>query len=285
MINDLSTLLRLMEQGFTPKHADGGWTILQPDHQTGEPTLVEVSTFAITQAKKFNSIEVVKTEDGYEAILAKDETVVDRPGYAGIPADLSALSSSRRLNSLAQTGLFNSPPTEEFDRLTRLAASVLKCPISLVTFVSADQQFIKSSFGLTGPMAKTRTGPISDSLCKYVASNGKELVLCDTHEHSIVSDVSMVRELNVRAYAGFPIVSMDGQVLGAFCVADIKPRHWSKTEMELLKNFASMANLCIAASEMRMKLAALRFGPSRSSQQVGRQNHGGPGSSPLVGAC
>ena len=40
--------------------------------------------------------------------------------------------------------LLDSPPEEAFDRLTRLATTVLRVPVALVSLVDGDRQFFKS---------------------------------------------------------------------------------------------------------------------------------------------
>jgi len=244
-----------MEHGFTPKHDEEGWKILQPDHETGEPHLVDVSIFAITQAKRFDCIEVVKGDDGYIAVLKKPAEEAIEGEHPTLSDNLSQLSSKPRLTALARTGLMDSPPEEDFDRLTKLASTVLKCPISLTTLVTADRQFFKSQHGLSGEYAEKRGSPLADSICKFVAANGKELIVTDACKHLLVKDMPMVGKLNLQAYAGYPLWSSDKQALGAFSVIDHKPRYWSKAELLLLMEIAGMANLCIEAAEMRIKLA------------------------------
>jgi GAF domain-containing protein len=40
------------------------------------------------------------------------------------------------------------------------------------------------------------------------------------------------------AYAGMPVRSMDGQVLGALCVMDDKRREWTTAELDALRDLA-----------------------------------------------
>jgi hypothetical protein len=46
-----------------------------------------------------------------------------------------------RLAALRATGLLDSPPEPSFDRLTRLAARIIRAPVALVSLVDADRQF------------------------------------------------------------------------------------------------------------------------------------------------
>ena len=82
---------------------------------------------------------------------------------------MSLASDIGRLEVLQATQLLDSEPEPAFDRLTRLAASLLGAPTALVSLVDAHRQFFKSGFGLSGDLARDRETPLSHSFCKYVA--------------------------------------------------------------------------------------------------------------------
>ena len=42
------------------------------------------------------------------------------------------------------------------------------------------------------------------------------------------------RGSKIRAYAGIPLTTANGQVLGAFCALDERPRDWSKRDIDVL---------------------------------------------------
>ncbi|HOO93922.1 MAG TPA: hypothetical protein PKX94_10645, partial [Opitutales bacterium] len=78
------------------------------------------------------------------------------------------LDSPERLRALEESGLMDTPPEEVFDRLTRLTARFLKAPVCLLSIVSDQRQFFKSSYGLEGDLAVERGTPVCDSICQYV---------------------------------------------------------------------------------------------------------------------
>src|SRR5450631_3513381 len=57
----------------------------------------------------------------------------------------------------------------------------------------------------------------------------------------------------VVAWAGFPVRSPDGLVVGALCVADVVPRRWSAAEVEVLETLA-----CVASGEVALQVAVAR---------------------------
>jgi signal transduction histidine kinase len=55
------------------------------------------------------------------------------------------------------------------------------------------------------------------------------------------------------AYAGIPLVTSDGSVLGSFCAIDTKPRHWSASDLATLRDLAASA---ASEIELRITIAA-----------------------------
>jgi GAF domain-containing protein len=71
-----------------------------------------------------------------------------------------------------------------------------------------------------------------------VVANGTGVVLPDATRDRLVSDSPAMDALCFVAYAGMPIRSVDGQVLGALCVMDDKPREWTTGELAALRDLA-----------------------------------------------
>ena len=78
-----------------------------------------------------------------------------RPSEGSQPAgDPQTLSNADRLLALADTNLLDSPAEYAFDRLTQFACRILQTPVALVSLVTDDRQFFKSSVGLAEEWAR-----------------------------------------------------------------------------------------------------------------------------------
>ncbi len=152
--------------------------------------------------------------------------------------ELSAVHAPARLRELRGTQLLDSPADERFDRLTRLTSTVLNVPIALVSLVEDDRQFFKSCLGLPQPWARQRQTPLSHSFCQHVVESRRPLVVSDAREHPLLRDNPAIRDLGVIAYAGAPLITPDGHVLGTLCAIDHQPRHWTPEQVEILSNLA-----------------------------------------------
>ena len=153
----------------------------------------------------------------------------------------AVLRDPSRLAALRATALLDSQPEEAFDRLTSLASRVLAVPVALVSLVDEDRQFFKSCIGLAEPWSSQRGTPLSHSFCQHSVATGEPLTIEDAREHPLVRENLAIRDLDVIAYAGFPLKTSEGEVLGTFCAIDSKPRAWTDEEIGFVKEMAAMA--------------------------------------------
>lgn len=151
----------------------------------------------------------------------------------------AVLEKPERLKALHQLGLLDSQPEPSFDRFTKLAQKVLHVPVVLFSLVDSDRQFFKSQVGLTEPWASKRETPLSHSFCQYVVSSGAPLIIGDARQDPLLSDNLASPDLNVIAYAGTPIYTVEGQVLGSFCAIHSTPHQWTADELEILQDIAT----------------------------------------------
>lgn len=143
-----------------------------------------------------------------------------------------------RLKVLESLDLLDSPTEAAFDRLTRLASMIVDAPVSLVTLIDADRQFFKSHFGLPEPVATDRETPLSHSFCQYVVATGEPLIVKDARENEMLKDNLAIPDFNVIGYLGMPLRTTDGVEFGSFCVLDTKPRTWTNSDVEVIRELA-----------------------------------------------
>ena len=143
-----------------------------------------------------------------------------------------------------------------------MAARLLGAPVSLITLVTDDRQFFKSAMGLPEPWASRRSAPLSHSFCRQVAVSGEPLIVEDTRRHPVLRTNPAVREFGWIAYAGVPLVTRDGWVVGAFSVVDGMPRLWSERDVTLLRDLAACA-----ASEIELRLQGCAGDGGRAGRQ------------------
>jgi diguanylate cyclase (GGDEF)-like protein/PAS domain S-box-containing protein len=143
--------------------------------------------------------------------------------------------------ALRHTGLLDSPPEAPFDRLTALAARVLRVPVARMSLVDADRQFFKSGVGENTPWARALDAPGARALAEYVVGSATPLVVPDASTHPLARDEQARAPLSGIAYLGVPLATRSGHVLGSFCVLDAAPRAWTPDDVEALESLAAAA--------------------------------------------
>lgn len=169
------------------------------------------------------------------------------------------LDDPERLRALHRTGLLDSAPEEPFDRLTRLAAKLLKVPAVFIALLDRDRDFYKSAVGFAEPLA-TRRQIEGRTFCHYTLGSTQPLVIGNALEDPAFRQVPTVESLGVRAYAGVPLITGDGHALGSFCAIDFVPRAWTAEDLEVLTELSQSAMNEIALREaMRVSEENLRL--------------------------
>jgi len=139
-----------------------------------------------------------------------------------------------RLSALRDLGLLDTPPSEAFDRITRMASQLFHLPISAVSLTDEDRQWFKSRVGVEAQQIPRDKAP-----CAQVASCRDVVVVPDLLEDAYYSD-SPLANAGVRFYAGVPLVTREGFGLGSMCVLGPEPRAVTSQELTALKDLAAI---------------------------------------------
>lgn len=156
-----------------------------------------------------------------------------------------APNEAARQAELDAAKILDTPPQAEFDLATEVLMKRLGVPIALVSLVDRNRQWFKSRQGL----ATTET-PREVSFCAHVVADGQPLVVPDTAKDSRFCDNPLVvGDPRIRFYAGFPLTTSSGHVLGTLCAIDRVPRMLSEED----RCFAqTMGNLVAKTIELRI---------------------------------
>jgi GAF domain-containing protein len=137
-----------------------------------------------------------------------------------------------------------------FDRYAVRLRDEVGSDVALVTLVGEDRQRFVGAIGLTGREAETRQTALSHSFCRYVVRDQHPLVVSDARLVPELADNPAIPELDVIAYAGWPITRrvaaapddvpgrLVSETLGVVCVIDHEPREWSSRELLALCDMA-----------------------------------------------
>lgn len=165
----------------------------------------------------------------------------------GVPAN-----EAERLKALASYHILDTPPEAAFDGITALAANILQVPIVLVSIIAAERQWFKSAVGLDASDTARDV-----SFCGHVVTLDRELVVRDARTDRRFSDNPHVTgEPQVVFYAGMPLRTNEGFVLGTLCAIDHEPRELTPQQYALLSILASQVTAQLELRRRNFQLEA-----------------------------
>lgn len=165
----------------------------------------------------------------------------------------------RRLEALRGIQILDTQPEPVFDDLTALAASLCAAPMALISLVDERRQWCKARVGF--PFQEI---PREQSFCAHALAGGALLVVTDASMDERFSDNPVVTgPPRVRFYAGAPLVSREGAVLGTVCVLDVVPRDLDE---ERRRGLQLLAKRIVGEMERRSHEQAMRESMTRHRQ-------------------
>ena len=160
-------------------------------------------------------------------------------------------SEPERLRALAAYEILDTPAEGLFDALARLAAILLDVPVALISLVDRDREWFKARHG-----TDLLELPRDVSFCAHAVADAAPLVVADALADERFADNPLVADgLRIRFYAGMPLRTSEGLVLGTLCAVDFVPRAPTPAQLEAL---ALLADQVVAGLEHRRTARMLR---------------------------
>lgn len=176
-----------------------------------------------------------------------------------------------RVAALERYQIFGSPKQPAFDNIVRLASTIFRVPIAHISFLDASHEFQIANVGL-GEVGLIDRG---ESLCALAILEPRVLVVEDALREPILKRHPAVHgEFALRFYAGAPIITPDGHIIGTMCLVDKQPRTLTEHEVGIL---AELAKVAMEQVELRRsnieKTDNLRFLLSQKDEFIGIASH------------
>jgi diguanylate cyclase (GGDEF)-like protein len=156
---------------------------------------------------------------------------------------LRAVSEGQaRLESLRRMLTLGGPGEQDYQRVARLALRLFDVPISYVSVLDGQKQYLMSPLGMAALEI-----PCEESLCQHVVTEKVRIVCHDASQDPRFSQAhAVVNAPHIRFYAGLPIRNAEGHVIGALCIADSKPRNLSEEHLQRLDDLGFLLEATIA---------------------------------------
>lgn len=135
-----------------------------------------------------------------------------------------------RLQALYDLDLLDTAPEEEFDELVALTAQICDTPISLITLIDAQREWIKAAVG-----TQWKEIPRRHSFCNHAVQSPNLFVVQDVAtDPRFQSNPLAAGDSPIRFYAVIPLHTPQHLALGTLCVMDIAPRILSPAQQNAL---------------------------------------------------
>lgn len=164
-----------------------------------------------------------------------------------IPA-ASTSSDCARLAALQRYAVLDTGPEQAFDELVRLASTICEAPIALISLIDDSRQWFKARLGM-----EPQETPRAISFCGHAIQQPDVYVVTDALADPRFFDNPLVTaEPHIRFYAGAPLLTPDGHILGTLCVIDRRSREITDTQKDALR---ALARQVVTQLELRRQVA------------------------------
>jgi GAF domain-containing protein len=161
------------------------------------------------------------------------------------------LEEAARLEALRQYKILDTPSEQAYDDITALAAFICDVPIALISLVDADRQWFKSKVGLEANETSREV-----SFCAHAILSNEIMIVNDALEDERFDTNPLVTcAPNIRFYAGVPLKTPKGHLIGTLCVIDHQPRDLSEHQLKTLEALARQVVMQLELQRTSAQLA------------------------------
>ncbi|MCW3123260.1 MAG: histidine kinase [Flavipsychrobacter sp.] len=160
-------------------------------------------------------------------------------------------NEQERLKAINDYYILDTLPEEDFDDITRLASEICHTPISLVSIIDAQRQWIKSKKGFhVSEIAR------DSAICAHTINHPDEVFVVNdlSQDERFKWNPYVTGKPHVMFYAGVPLVTPEGYALGTLSVWDHEPRELSEAQICTLR---SLGRQLVTQLELRKKIMQL----------------------------
>lgn len=170
----------------------------------------------------------------------------------------SRMPDRARLVEIDELDLFGEKARTLCDKAARRVSDRLRAPVVGVSVVLEGAQVFVGQVGLQGWLGQVRGTPVEWSLCATTLRTRQPYFVPDAGHDVVQRTNPLVRHDGLQSYAGVPLLTSEGHVLGAACVLGDTPRTFDEREVAQLED---IARSLVADLEARRRTSAAAPAP------------------------
>ena len=145
---------------------------------------------------------------------------------------------TERLLELRTYGVLDTEADPKFDDISELTRYVAGTEIGIISLVDTNRQWFKSCVG--APLGQQET-PRDISFCGHTILQREPLIIPDALADPRFADNPLVLgEPHLRFYAGFPLISANGFVIGSLCAISRQPHQLDDDQIKSIQRLAKL---------------------------------------------
>lgn len=149
---------------------------------------------------------------------------------------LAVAGDSERLAALSRYDIMDTPVEPAFDRVANLVRLIFNVETGLVSLIDGHRQWYKAAQGTS-----EREVPLKETFCQHALLAPEPLIVPDARQDARFCDNPRVTMPDgVRFYAGMPLVTGDGHIIGTICAIDRRARDFSERDSTILRELAQI---------------------------------------------
>ncbi|HJV18869.1 MAG TPA: GAF domain-containing sensor histidine kinase [Sediminibacterium sp.] len=178
-----------------------------------------------------------------------------------IPSD-----DQRRLRELYRYEVLDTSYEDEFNDVVKLAATICRTPIALISLMDAQRQWFKARVGIDAAEF-----PRNISFCGHtIATDAPVFEVNDaTQDERFLDNPLVTGDPFIRFYAGVPLINSNGFKMGTIAVSDTQPGALNEEQIYTLQSLARQVVKLLDQSLLNKQLEQQRI---KLQQQMELQN-------------
>ncbi|RXT54886.1 histidine kinase [Bosea sp. Tri-44] len=198
------------------------------------------------------------------------------PEVAGEPTEAEPpANDAERVAALHGTAFLDEALRDDLDAIAKRAADAFDVDVAMISAIDSDREVIigrsKELSGFGRDEVGRPTLPRQAAICDYVVAGGETLIVADTERDARFTDNPVAKAWGLRFYAGAPLRTGDGHVLGALCILDRDARALEPRERQLLEKLAADIIETISRKDADRSSQQQAEGDAEASATIGQQ--------------
>jgi len=174
-------------------------------------------------------------------------------------------SEPQRLEALRRYKIIGTYAESSFKSIAKLVAEIFQSSIAMISLVDDEEVYFGSNVGMDDTV-----GPRGESFCSLTVLKPDVNVIEDALKDPVVASNPLVcGDFGLRFYAGAPLITHDGCLIGTVCLVDTKPRKFDDHDRKVLEG---LAKLVMEQIELRLQNLLDREQQVLANQQLAESN-------------